>query len=352
MNLRAALATLLFTATLAFPAAGQVPSSLSVKDAANALGARRLESGFAELAIAASRARPEAVEALALLEALIPMAQEGARKPLLMERAVLLELLERWAEASDSWQQAARTPAGSGDASSLASAAQCLFFAQDAAGAAALAQAAIAISADAAVADRSRVILAWAQLAQGNAAAALSSARQVADSGRERYRLAALDLLSVAAEAKDAKAYADLRAGHAGVPMPLWPRYALMALAADTASWSALASLGANESHAAVPQTGATDTSKGAAPAAGQAAAATASAEASGPRYFQIGAYRDPANAELVRARLAEKGFSVTMEAKKQGELSVTVILVPAGNDPGATLMRIKDAGYEAWPVF
>jgi hypothetical protein len=87
------------------------------------------------------------------------------------------------------------------------------------------------------------------------------------------------------------------------------------------------------------------------------AAAATATpgpaAAAGSIRSFQIGSFSQKANADSLKASLSAKGFSAAMSEKTNaGGKRFYVVSVSAGSDPQLTDLRLKEAGYEALPVF
>jgi hypothetical protein len=66
-------------------------------------------------------------------------------------------------------------------------------------------------------------------------------------------------------------------------------------------------------------------------------------------QYFQVGAYRNGINAEAVVSRLKAAGMHAYTKHNPQKELFV--VYVSAGSDPGKTVLTLKDAGFEAWPL-
>ena len=67
---------------------------------------------------------------------------------------------------------------------------------------------------------------------------------------------------------------------------------------------------------------------------------------------FQVGAFADEANAAALARELAGKGFSGFHGQARAGGPAAMGRPGAAGADPQATLMRLKDAGYEAYPIF
>ena len=67
---------------------------------------------------------------------------------------------------------------------------------------------------------------------------------------------------------------------------------------------------------------------------------------------FQVGVFSKAENAERLVAELKKKDIQASVEKKsaKVGELFA--VLVDGGKDPDATRLRLKDSGYEAYPIF
>lgn len=67
---------------------------------------------------------------------------------------------------------------------------------------------------------------------------------------------------------------------------------------------------------------------------------------------YQIGAFSTMGNAVILKTKLESGGFLVQIIAKKGSSGEIFTVVVVAGMDPGATLIRIKDAGFEAYPIY
>jgi cell division protein FtsN len=65
--------------------------------------------------------------------------------------------------------------------------------------------------------------------------------------------------------------------------------------------------------------------------------------------YYQVGAFRDEANAKALSAKLLALGLRPTVKLKPGKE--VFAVYVEAGKDPSKVVLVLKDSGYEAWAV-
>ena len=65
---------------------------------------------------------------------------------------------------------------------------------------------------------------------------------------------------------------------------------------------------------------------------------------------FQIGIFSDPNNATLLVAELMKKGFTAKTEKRKVRGRDLLAVIVEG--DPATTVLKLKDAGYEAYPLF
>jgi tetratricopeptide (TPR) repeat protein len=77
-----------------------------------------------------------------------------------------------------------------------------------------------------------------------------------------------------------------------------------------------------------------------------------APAEAPGPRALQTGLFSREENAHASANRLAAKGFAATVSRKLVNGVAYWAVSVAPGEDSNRTIMRLKDAGFEAFPVF
>jgi len=81
-------------------------------------------------------------------------------------------------------------------------------------------------------------------------------------------------------------------------------------------------------------------------------AAAAPDSKSAGPIALQVGLYRDEKNARALVSRLAAKGFAATATGRKTADATYWAVTVAPGEDHSATLMRLKDAGFESFPLF
>jgi cell division septation protein DedD len=85
------------------------------------------------------------------------------------------------------------------------------------------------------------------------------------------------------------------------------------------------------------------------APVASAAPAKAVPAADSAGQFFQVGAYRNGANAEAVASKL--KAIGVQAYTKHNPKRELFIVYVSAGTDSAKTVLTLKDAGYEAWPL-
>lgn len=64
---------------------------------------------------------------------------------------------------------------------------------------------------------------------------------------------------------------------------------------------------------------------------------------------LQVGYFRSMQNAQNLKTRLEAKGFEVRILEQKSGASSSYTVLVPGGEDFQSTVLRLKDAGFEAF---
>lgn len=79
---------------------------------------------------------------------------------------------------------------------------------------------------------------------------------------------------------------------------------------------------------------------------------APAAGPSSGPTALQIGLYSREQNARAMAERLRGKGFTPAVSGKQVDGNSYWAVTVPPGADSNRTILRLKDAGFEAFPVF
>jgi cell division protein FtsN len=67
---------------------------------------------------------------------------------------------------------------------------------------------------------------------------------------------------------------------------------------------------------------------------------------------LQTGLFSREANAHSAAARLAAKGFAAEVGRKTVNGVAYWAVSVAPGEDSNRTIMRLKDAGFESFPVF
>jgi len=72
----------------------------------------------------------------------------------------------------------------------------------------------------------------------------------------------------------------------------------------------------------------------------------------SSPLYYQLGAFRDEANAALLSTRLVRAGFKPKTVRRESRTGVLFIVYLEAGADPARLMIALKDAGFESWPLF
>lgn len=339
----------------------------------SSLAAQSSASDFSTRLEKAVDASPSLEAALSLLSEFIPAVKDGeARRSLLLKQAGLLELAGRWEEAAACHEEAAFAVPGRRDAESLLASARDLLASGEAEKASSILRVLGLATSDAAVRIKARVLEGWAALIGGRPAEARGIAEAAASESKTdgEARLSALVLLWASSEKGDRAAVAE-RLSRA---FPGSPEAALVTSgeAPPFAHWLLTSAGGAVRPEsapkpgspvAAVPS--APSPSSGAAvaapkgtvpPADGTAAAASqpdaAESGSTKATAYQVGAFAEEANASALVKELGGKGFSASIVRKERGGRSVWSVLVRAASGADDLLLRLKDAGYEAYPVF
>jgi tetratricopeptide (TPR) repeat protein len=73
---------------------------------------------------------------------------------------------------------------------------------------------------------------------------------------------------------------------------------------------------------------------------------------AAGPTALQVGLFREEKNARTLAERLTAKGFSVSVSPRTVGAATHHAVTVDPGASAEETAMRLKDAGFESYPLF
>ncbi|GHV60600.1 hypothetical protein AGMMS49587_02450 [Spirochaetia bacterium] len=87
------------------------------------------------------------------------------------------------------------------------------------------------------------------------------------------------------------------------------------------------------------------------APSAATAPAAAGTGAANGA-VLQTGLFGREANAQVMAERLKKAGFTPAISRRSVNGADYWVVSVPAGSDINATILRLKNAGVESFPVF
>ncbi|MBN1243767.1 MAG: SPOR domain-containing protein [Spirochaetales bacterium] len=351
----------LASAGLASPALAEAPAT----DAKSRMAALEAAKGTARFSAAFEAALDEAAdvdELVALVDRFGPgLADHAARFEAWERAAATLELAGRYDEAAERYGKAAAAIAGKTDAVALLASATCWLQAGECKRSMAMAELAALSSTDRDLDWRADLVLAWGSVCSGDASRARSFLSALTGRAGDPDRKAAVLLLSWALSEGEARSSlaAELAASFPGSPE------ALVAAGVNAPSpfW-----------YLAFPRPATTGTGVGArvpapAPSAGagtsptvatpEAPAATSpsggSVEASGPRAYQIGLFSEKGNADRLASDLRKRGFEVALESRERpGSAPALAVLVPvrAGTDPAALLLKLKDAGFEAWPIF
>ena len=324
-------------------------------------------------------------DAIVLIGEFGPRVGDGpASKALLVRAGQLAVLLGDFSSAADLLESAAFRLAGARDDALILESARCRLAAGDSAKATDRASLVGKAAASPALMLEAGIVSTWALLLDGDAASASASATRLLSSAsvapaaaRElRFILWAAAPASErpARAAELSKAFPDSveasiaasqgRAGSSGgavpaglMPLPHWYLSGLLGGASASAATpppsptaaspvpAAAAATAAPAAPAAAPQpqppaTPAPASTSAAAPAPGQASVAR----------YQIGIFSDPHNADLLVAELAKKGFSARAEKRVVGGRELVAVIVEGEAD--SILLRLKDAGYEAYPLF
>jgi len=242
------------------------------------------------------------------------------KKALLVEQASLLELLGRYGEAAVAWEAAASTLPGNADAACLLSAAVCRLAAGEGELAAGLATAVGFLSPDARTAQLAVLVSGWSALARGDRSAAAGMARTVLSGKEASLAVAALLLARASTEGVEREGY-DQRLSTYGNRPEVMTASPLLLFGGSTASGKRLSEEIPQPDP--LPQTEMT--------------------------YFQVGAFKDEANARLLAKKLEALGLESILKFKEAKALYN--VYVPAGSDAARTVLVLKDAGYEAWAI-
>lgn len=351
------------------PAFGQsATASGGAPSAGAALAAKTSAPDFARLLSDAVDKAAVVEDAVHLLTEYVSYVKDGAsRRSLLLRLAALQELLGQWEEAAARYEEAAYAAPEPGDSGSLIAGARAYLAAGETEKALSILKILKIVSSDPIVRARAGILEGWAGLITGGTAEAKGIAeRSAVGISDAQTQLAALVLLWAASEGAERTKAADrMRRAFPDSPEAAMAETGNIPTSAHwllTPASGAASPEGAPRPGSAVPTGQAVASS--AAPPPTQAAAPVPEEKASGPddktaapasggiSAFQVGAFAQEVNAAALVRELGAKGFAVSLERGEQGGRPIWRVLVPAGTSAQNTLLRLKDAGYESYPVF
>ncbi|MCX7024111.1 MAG: hypothetical protein NT080_05755 [Spirochaetes bacterium] len=331
--------------------------------AGSSLASRRGDSDFPAILEKAFQDAPTIEAAASVLSENLPFVKDQAKhRSLALALATLYELLGRFAAAADRYEEAAYSLPSARDTPSLLAACAARIASGDAEKAEGILKALALTADDPATAIRARILSGWAALVSGRRAEAETVAETALVQAEKAaaLRLDALVLAWAAAEGKERESYAAaiqseygsspqaaVAGGAAPPPMAHW---LLSGLFDADRQYGQAASPSAQagpdgQVPVSTPMAGKTETGDKAPPAA-----KAADGKGEGPSGFQIGAFTEEKNAIWLKDGLVKAGFRASIVRK--ADVSAWVVVVEPGADPQATLMKLKDAGFEAFPVY
>jgi hypothetical protein len=71
-----------------------------------------------------------------------------------------------------------------------------------------------------------------------------------------------------------------------------------------------------------------------------------------GPRLIQTGLFSREENAQAMVSRLASRGFTASVGQKTVSGSTYWAVTILPGDNPNQTMLQLKDAGFESFPVF
>jgi tetratricopeptide (TPR) repeat protein len=304
---------------------------------------------FSGRAINQARSMERLSEAILFLEALIQISpQPHDARSLYVERAALLELSGRYSEAAQAWQSAMALSRGADRIDCLRAAAACQLLSGDSASAIALASMVLEATGPGDVDAQAHLVIGWAEFSLGNRTGALGHARTALASGNSRYEPYALALAVATAASPERDTFiAKLNThGQTGFDnnSALQLQHVFLIQAASQAVF-ANPDVQAGAVRRALDQDIGDLNEKVGAPG-------SVIQKPEQPLYYQIGAFHDSRNAGALLSRLTNQGFSGKTSVRRSGTSDITIVYVDAGNDPGHTIIALKDAGFESWPLF
>ncbi|MBN2873491.1 MAG: SPOR domain-containing protein [Spirochaetales bacterium] len=319
--------------TFAAPAQGA-----TAKESYQRLVGEAASVDFASLVLEAARGFDSVSDAIWLLGATASHAATGEQRRLLLyEQATLLELTGRYDLAADAWEAAARAVAGLVDGDAIVSAAACRLLEGDSAAAAVLAKAATFAGASSKNTSLAGLIGGWAALALGDRDGAHKAARELLLATDERILFSALSLARASADGDDTVRYERMLEERFPA---LWQ--------GDAGNHPSLRLLMAS-TIASIPGDPPAKPAESTAPATSDQTIPSDSGSVA--ITYQVGAFRDEANAAIMVGKLKKLGLlAYTIYKKSTG---IHIVLVRASDEASARTMilTLKDAGYEAWRI-
>lgn len=318
--------------------------------------------GAADKLVAESKKGSSLFAARGLLEKNAPRLPpgEGKRKAL-AALAELLELAGEHGAAADAWSAAAFSEPGRRDDQSLLESARCLTAVGEADKASAAVRTVLLTGKDPAVLSRARLLAAYLSAFAGESDAPALLSAFLSDGDYAADRPTILFLLArvcgdaaagkrLAAEfpaSPEARVYAaadriDLAA------LPLWllsPGRGAVLVARPVSPVLQIAAP-PQAAPPAGPQPAAIPSDQAA------ASAALAATPQQAAVLLQVGLFRAEPNAAALVARLAAKGFAATAAKRTVNGTEYWSVSVDGGEDPDAAALKLKDAGFESFPLF
>jgi tetratricopeptide (TPR) repeat protein len=297
--------------------------------------------GFSDLAISSARGLGNLDASVTLLSELLEISTKAEdSKELYVELASIQELLGRYEEASQSWESAAAAQPGKGDPSWLLSAAACRLAIGDAGTATALAKAALLTTARPGLISLAMLIESRAMILNGDMPGALTRSLEALAVESSGLDAAALSIARDASGGAERAVYEKrLREEHPGWPETQDALGAIYGLKNSVLIQSVVAGIPGRVTIEAPVLT-----------PVRQAEAAPVTE--SKPLYYQLGAFRDEANAVLLTSRLVRAGFKPETARRDSRAGVLSVVYLEAGPDPARLMIALKDAGFESWPLF
>lgn len=280
-----------------------------------------------------------------------------ARKSAYEALAALSELAGDYPAAAAAWEEAAFAEKGTRSDADLLEAARCLIVAGEGEKAGGLVKAVLLTGKDEALLARARALSVVSGALSGDRDS-LAALRLLAEDPRlevERpfllfslWRVSGDDAAaSTLASRYPASPEAAIVAGEKGSPSQV--------ASLPEAAWLLGAGRSSSElgpTSRVAPATGGDVPPDAEAPDSGGGAGSQSGAPSTGPSAYQVGLFRDERNATAFLDRLRTAGFVPAIRHKVVSSQEYWSVVVPAGTDSGETVARLKDAGFESYPLF